>query len=125
MKIFNFHYPFAAGVVEQIEDFVKESVEVQDIKCQIDQEESFGLQAVKLLDQITWHKNDWQTEKFMICLPGLANIAAVVLTEIHGRCGYFPSIIRLKPVANSQPPQFVLAEVINLFLVRNLSRERR
>jgi len=49
----------------------------------------------------------------------------VVLAELHGRCGYFPSILRLKPVAGSTPPRFEVAETVNLQAVRDTSREAR
>jgi hypothetical protein len=45
-------------------------------------------------------------------------IAATLLAELHGRMGYFPTILRLKPIPNSTPPQFQVAEVINLQAVR-------
>jgi hypothetical protein len=39
--------------------------------------------------------------------------------------GYFPTIIRLRPVANATPPRFEVAELINLQAVRDRAREQR
>jgi hypothetical protein len=39
--------------------------------------------------------------------------------------GYFPSVLRLRPVPDSNPPQFEVAEIINLQAVRDRAREHR
>ncbi len=39
--------------------------------------------------------------------------------------GYFPSIIRLRPVSGSVPPQFEVAEILNLHSVREKARLER
>ncbi|MCL4266143.1 MAG: hypothetical protein KJ069_23235 [Anaerolineae bacterium] len=48
-----------------------------------------------------------------------------MLAELHGRMGYFPAIIRLKPIPDSLPPQFEFAEIINLQAIRDRSRTHR
>jgi len=48
-----------------------------------------------------------------------------LLAEVHGRTGYFPTIIRLRPVAGVTPPQFEVAELLNLQAVRDAARVRR
>jgi hypothetical protein len=57
--------------------------------------------------------------------PSLSAIAVLVLAELHGRMGYFPSIIRLRPVPGSMPPQFEVAEILNLHSVREKARLER
>jgi len=49
----------------------------------------------------------------------------VLLAELHGRMGYFPPIVRLRPVPNALPPRFEVAEIINLQAVREAARTRR
>jgi hypothetical protein len=39
--------------------------------------------------------------------------------------GYFPPIVRLKPVAGALPPRYEVAEVINLQGVRDTARKKR
>jgi hypothetical protein len=48
-----------------------------------------------------------------------------LLAELHGRMGHFPAVLRLRPVPDSNPPQFEVAEVINLQEVRDETRKRR
>lgn len=58
--------------------------------------------------------------------PSGLNFSAVVLTaELHGRMGYFPAVLRLKPVPGSVPPRFEVAEILNLQAVRSEARARR
>jgi len=49
----------------------------------------------------------------------------VRLAEGHSRIGYFPAIVRLRPLADSLPPRFEVAEIINLQAVRDLARQQR
>ena len=39
--------------------------------------------------------------------------------------GYFPAVLRLRPVPGNAPPQFELAEVLNLQAMRDAARARR
>ena len=52
-------------------------------------------------------------------------IAACVLAELHGRMGYFPTIVRLRPVAGSVSREYELAELIGLQDVRDAARLMR
>jgi hypothetical protein len=40
-------------------------------------------------------------------------IAVTLLTELHGRYGYFPAGLRLRPVEDDVPLRYKVAEVIN------------
>jgi len=51
--------------------------------------------------------------------------ALTLIAAIHDIMGYFPPIVRIKPVEGSVPPRFEVAEVINLQEVRERFRERR
>ena len=39
--------------------------------------------------------------------------------------GYFPPVIRMKPVENALPPRFEVAEIINLQAIRDAARKER
>ncbi|MCS6846984.1 MAG: CRISPR-associated protein Csx15, partial [Anaerolineae bacterium] len=67
----------------------------------------------------------WQTERILVNLPSLNFIAACLLAELHGRMGYFPTIVRLRQVKDALPPQFEVAEVINLQAPRDEARVLR
>mgnify|MGYP001335350054 CR=1 FL=1 len=49
----------------------------------------------------------------------------VLLANLHGRMGYFPPILRMRPVEGAIPPRFELAEVINLQALRDAARKER
>ncbi len=49
----------------------------------------------------------------------------LLLAELHGRMGYFPSILRLRPVRDSLPPAFEIAEILNLQALRDRARQRK
>src|SRR5262245_61920180 len=55
----------------------------------------------------------------LVSLPSLNSIVALVLAELHGRMGYFPALVRLRPMTESVPPQFEVAEILNLQAVRD------
>jgi len=61
----------------------------------------------------------------VVNLPSLSVVAALVVTELHGRCGYFPAVLRLKPVSDTTPLQFAVAEIVNLQMVRDAARQTR
>ncbi|MCS7301391.1 MAG: CRISPR-associated protein Csx15 [Fimbriimonadales bacterium] len=52
-------------------------------------------------------------------------IAATLLAELHGRMGYFPPVLRLRPVEGAVPPRFEVAEILNLQQIRDTARSQR
>jgi len=55
-------------------------------------------------------------------LPGFAPASAVLIAELHGRMGHFPTVIRMKKVDASLPPAFNVEEIINLQAIRDEGR---
>jgi len=47
------------------------------------------------------------------------------MAALHGLMGYFPPIVRLKPVPESIPPRFNVAAIMNLQSLREEFRKRR
>lgn len=125
MIVINFGHPFSAGLVEVLESKFQENVTVRTIRVQADMEAAFGPQAKVLVEAVGLKADEWQTERFAVSLPGLSALAALVVAEIHGRSGYFPTVVRLKPLAGATPPQFVFAEIVDLHVVRNCARMER
>jgi hypothetical protein len=95
------------------------------VACLLDDERPFSEQVRGLLDGVGLSATEWQTTALLVNLPSLAVIAALVLAEVHGRCGYWPPVLRLRPVAGSVPPRFEVAEVIDLSKVRDEARKQR
>jgi hypothetical protein len=126
MLLLNFGHPLTEPQLAAVRALVREPVEgVKAVACQFDNDRPFGVQARALVDGVGLEAEGWQTTPLLLNLPSLAVIAAAVLAEIHGRAGYFPPVLRLRPVAGSVPPRFEVAEVIDLNLIRDEARKRR
>lgn len=62
----------------------------------------------------------------VLLFPPTYNFAAMtLLAELHGRMGYFPAILRIRPVSESLPPRYEVAEIIKLQEVRAEARTKR
>jgi len=77
------------------------------------------------MSKIDLSPDEWQTASLLVNPPSLNFITALVLAEIHGRTGYFPPIVRLRPVKDALPPKYEVAEVLNLQKVRDEARSER
>lgn len=126
MMLLNFGHPITEEQKEQIRYLTGKSVrEIIEIKTQFDHQLPFTRQINSLVEEICFPSLRWQTEPLLINLPSFNVIAALLIAELHGRMGYFPPILRLKPVEGSLPPRFAVAEVINLQNIRETAREKR
>ena len=126
MILLNFSHPLTPAQLKQIEAVTGRVVEqVVDLMPQLDHERPFDAQVGELVDGVGLSPQEWQTEPLLVNPPGYAPVAAVLLAEMHGRMGHFPAILRLRPVPDSNPPQYEVAEVINLQAVRDWARARR
>ncbi len=77
-----------------------------------------------LVDSLGVAPAEWQQAALVVICQSQFG-AAAVLAELHGRCGYFPPVVRLRPVAGSLPPRYEVAEIINLQAMRDAARQRR
>jgi len=126
MILLNFSHPLTPTHLQAIEALSGQGVErVIDRPAQFDPSQSFIPQVVALADSVGLSPVEWQTTPLVINPPALNVIAVTLLAELHGRMGYFPAVIRLRSVPGSTPPQFEVAEIINLQAVRDAARERR
>ena len=126
MHIINFSHPLTKEQYATIERLAGQTIaRVIDVKTQFDDNQPFVEQTQMLIKTVDMASKDWQTLPLLINLPSLNVIAALLLAELHGRCGYFPAILRLRPVARAMPPQFEVAEILNLQSARDQSRASR
>jgi len=95
------------------------------LKVQFDPQAGFAGQVRALADGVGLTSADWQTRRLLVNPPTLHVIAATLLAELHGRMGYFPPVLRLRPIPAALPPEFEVAEIINLQAVRDSAREQR
>lgn len=123
MILLNFSHPLTASHLAQVEALTGAVVErIIDRPAQFDLEQPFAAQVAALAAAVGLSAAEWQTLPLVINPPSLSAIAVTLLAELHGRMGYFPAIIRLRPVASSLPPQFEVAEIINLQMIRDTAR---
>ncbi len=126
MLILNFSHPLTPDQLAQIAALAGQPVErVIELPVQFDNAQPFLPQLQALVDGIPLSPAELQTAPLLVVLPALNYIAALLLAELHGRMGYFPAILRLRPVAGSTPPRFEVAEILNLQAVREAARIAR
>jgi len=126
MILLNFSHPITAKQLEQIEYLTAQKIErLIEINCQIDHGQPLTSQVRALAEQVTLSSFEWQSRPLLVNLPALNFGAAVLMAELHGRCGYFSPVIRLRPVAGCLPPQYEVAEILNLQEIRENARCRR
>ncbi|MCL5999090.1 MAG: CRISPR-associated protein Csx15 [Chloroflexi bacterium] len=126
MLLLNFAHPITPAQRARIEELAGQSVErVVDVPAQFDPAQPYAEQARALVEAAGLTSQEWQTLPLLVNLPSFNVIAALALAELHGRMGYFPTILRLRPIAGSTPPQFEVAEIINLQAVRDAARMQR
>ena len=126
MILLNFAHPLTPAQLEQIQALTGEAVdEVIEIKTHFDNGQPFGPQLAALLEAVPLTPEAWQTAPLLVNPPAYNYVAVLLLAELHGRMGYFPACLRLRPVDDAVPPRFEVAEVLNLQKVRNGARGTR
>jgi hypothetical protein len=124
--LLNFSHPLTPAQQAQIETLTGAPVgRVVDLIPQFDEQQPFVPQVAALLDQIDLTPAAWQGEPILAVLPSLNFIAALLLAELHGRMGYFPPVVRTRPVAGVVPRRYEVAELLDLQAVREAARRRR
>ncbi len=126
MLLVNFSHPLTDVQREHLESVTRQSFDqIIDVPVQFDEKIPFPKQAADLVVGVPLTSAEWQTSPLLVVLPSLNFIAALLLAELHGRMGFFPAIVRLRPVEDSLPRQYEVAEILNLQDVRDKARERR
>jgi len=126
MILLNFAHPLTPEQIAQIEALSYQKIErVVEVPSQVDPQQPLAPQVVAMADAAGLTPQQWQTESILINLPSLNYSAALLLAELHGRMGYFPPCLRLRPVKDALPPRFEVAELLNLQAARDAARQRR
>lgn len=126
MIFLNFAHPLTQEQMRQVEALTGRQVErVIELPAQVDPQQPLVPQVVALADAAGLSSAEWQTLPIVVNPPSLNFIAVVLLAELHGRCGYFPAHLRMRPKAGSIPPQYEVAEILDLQAVRDVARRRR
>ena len=126
MILINLTHPLTAEQRQQIETHAGQPIErLIEKMAQFDLTRAFAEQAVELVNSLALTPAEWQQAPIVLALPSLNFGAAAMLAELHGRCGYFLPIVRTRPVPNSLPPRYEVAEIINLQALRDAARQKR
>ncbi|HLI05884.1 MAG TPA: CRISPR-associated protein Csx15 [Ktedonobacteraceae bacterium] len=125
MLILNFTHPLTHEQQAQIEALAGTTIEeVRTIPVQIEQTEPLLPQIVAIVEAAGLSSQEWQTRLLLINPPGYAPAAFVLLAELHGRIGHFPSLIRLRPRPGPMT-NYEVTELLNLQTIREAARRRR
>jgi len=126
MLILNFSHPLTSEQVAALEALTGQpAAPIIHVDTQFDHLQAFIPQVEALADACGLSPAEWQTTPLLVVPPALSPIAVALLAELHGRMGYFPSCVRLRPVASAVPPRFEVAEILPLNAVREAARGRR
>lgn len=126
MILINFSHPITKEQKKQIKSMIgKKTIQIIDVPSQFDQNLPFADQVRALVDGIALSPEAWQKTPLLINPPSYNFAAMVMLAELHGRMGYFPAIIRIRPIPDSVPMIYEIAEIINLQSIREFAREQR
>src|SRR6266851_4571643 len=124
MIILNFSHPITDEQCTRIAKLASSPVEdIRAIPVQIDQAQALEPQVRAIVDNAGLSSEEWQTRELLINPPGYAPAAFVLLAELHGRMGHFPSLIRLRPKPGPVT-SYEVAELLNLQTIREVARKR-
>ena len=126
MLLLNFSHPITDSQRAQIETLTGRPVDrIIERMPQFDDSQPLAGQIRELVDGVGLTSAEWQGTGLLINPPGLAPAALCLLAELHGRTGYFPATIRIRPVTGAVPRQFEVAEILDLQSVREVARQFR
>jgi len=123
LLLLNFAHPLTAQQQTQIEQLAGASIEnIITIPTLINEEEPLEPQITQLVDAVDQSIHDWHKHHILINPPGYAPAAFLLLAEIHGRIGHFPTLIRMRPQHGSITTYQVI-ELLNLQTIRDAARK--
>lgn len=126
MLLLNFSHPITPAQAAQIEALAGHAIaRTITVPTEFDEGAPFPPQVEALVNQIDLSATDWQSEQILVVLPSLNFISGILLAHLHGRMGYFPPIVRTRPVAHSVPRRFEVAEILDLQTIRAAARRQR
>lgn len=126
MILLNYSHPLTTGHLAEIEKLLGQPIaRVVELSSQIDPQQPLAPQVEAMVNAAELSPQQWQNELILVNLPSLNYSAALLIAELHGRMGYFPPVLRLRPVKDALPPRFEVAEIINLQAVRDAARQGR
>lgn len=125
MILLNYSHPLTPDQLQQVERLSGQAVtQVIALPVQFDNDRPFLPQLEELMQALPLGPEELQTAPILINPPALNVITGLVLAALHGRMGYFPPILRLRP-SETLPPRYEAAEILNLQSLRDNARKAR
>ena len=126
MLLLNFSHPITEAQKAQIETLTGQTIaQVIAVPSQMDNARPFAGQIAEKVAALPLTPEDWQTRPILIVPPAYNFAAVTLIAHLHGLMGYFPPVVRLRPVPDAVPPRYEVAEIINLQAVRAAARQAR
>jgi len=125
LLLLNYSHPIPAEQLTRVAAICGATPEVREVGAQIDRIRPIAEVARAMADAAALSPDDWQTTPLILNPPALAPLALALIAELHGRCGGFPAMLNVRPVADSIPTRYEVAEVVNLQAVREAARHLR
>ncbi len=126
MLLLNFSHPLTDAQKAQIEALTGEEIaQIIAVPSQMDNARPFAEQIAEKVAAIPLSGEEWQTQPILIVPPAYNFAAVTLIAHLHGLMGYFPPVVRIRPVPDAVPPRYEVAEIINLQAVRERARELR
>lgn len=123
--LLNFAHPLTEPQLAQVQTIAGKKIDrLIEIPTQTDPQQPLASQGGALADRGNFPPPEWQNVPPLVNPPSLNYLAVALAAEMHRRCGYFPAMLRLRPIPNGLPPQFEVAEIINVQFVREEAYKR-
>jgi DNA-binding XRE family transcriptional regulator len=121
--VLNFAHPLTAQQQAQIEELSNTTIEhIITIPTLINEEELPEPQIASLIEAVDQSIHDWHKQDILINPPGYAPAAILLLAEIHGRIGHFPTLIRMRP-NHASVTTYEVIQLLNLQTIRDAARK--
>jgi len=120
MILLNFLHPHTEKHLAQIEALSGKKMDrVIEVDSQVDPGLPLVPQVVAIADGCGLSPVEWQTLPLLLNPQSLHWVAVTFLAKIHGRSGYFPPHLRLRPVEGTMSRRFEVVGVLDLQGVRD------
>jgi hypothetical protein len=102
------------------------TLEVIDVGLgNVPEDKDFVAETLNYVEKIDLLSGEWQIYPLVVVSAGYAPAWSVLLAELHGRLGYFPDLVRLRPTTAQAEEKFEVAEIVSLREIRNQARAKR
>jgi hypothetical protein len=125
LLVLNYAHPLTEEQLAQVAAATGAEPEERLVAAHADRGRPIAEVARELADAAGLDGRAWQTTPLVLNPPSLAPLALALAAELHGRCGGFPAMLNVRPVAESVPTRYEVAEVVNLQALREAARTRR